>query len=130
MIDTGLVAQREGDPLTYDRFRNRVMFPIMDLRGKVIAFGGRAMSADVPAKYLNSPETELFHKRLTLYNGQMARDAAREMLRVMPKPPKKWDEPMPENGGERFWAHKLELWLPNPTPGWGSLDILEQRLSG
>lgn len=77
MIDTGLVAQREGDPLTYDRFRNRVMFPIMDLRGKVIAFGGRAMSADVPAKYLNSPETELFHKRLTLYNGQMARDAAR-----------------------------------------------------
>jgi DNA primase len=78
MIDTGLVAQREDDPLTYDRFRNRVMFPILDLRGKVIAFGGRAMSPDVPAKYLNSPETELFKKRMTLYNGQMARNAARD----------------------------------------------------
>ncbi|MBU1336118.1 MAG: DNA primase [Alphaproteobacteria bacterium] len=78
MIDTGLVTKRDGDPLTYDRFRNRVMFPIMDFRGRVIAFGGRAMSADVPAKYLNSPETELFHKRQTLYNGQTARQAARD----------------------------------------------------
>ena len=78
MIDTGLVATREDDPLPYDRFRNRVMFPIMDFRGRVIAFGGRALSADVPAKYLNSPETELFHKRQTLYNGQTARQAARD----------------------------------------------------
>ncbi|HLV82207.1 MAG TPA: DNA primase, partial [Devosia sp.] len=78
MIDTGMVAVRENDPLPYDRFRNRVMFPIMDFRGKVIAFGGRALSADVPAKYLNSPETELFHKRQTLYNGQTARQAARD----------------------------------------------------
>ncbi|UJW86946.1 DNA primase [Devosia sp. SL43] len=78
MIDTGLVASRDDDPLTYDRFRNRVMFPIMDFRGRVIAFGGRAMSADVPAKYLNSPETELFSKRRTLYNGQTARQAARD----------------------------------------------------
>ncbi|MCR6669972.1 DNA primase [Devosia ginsengisoli] len=78
MVDTGLVTSRDDDPLTYDRFRNRVMFPIMDFRGRVIAFGGRAMSADVPAKYLNSPETELFHKRQTLYNGQTARQAARD----------------------------------------------------
>ena len=78
MVDTGLVASRDGDALTYDRFRNRVMFPIMDLRGRVIAFGGRALSADVPAKYLNSPETELFSKRRTLYNGQTARQAARD----------------------------------------------------
>ncbi len=78
MIDTGLVASRDDDPLTYDRFRNRVMFPITDFRGRVIAFGGRALSPDVPAKYLNSPETELFHKRLTLYNGQEARQAARD----------------------------------------------------
>lgn len=78
MIDTGLVASRDGDPLTYDRFRNRVMFPITDFRGRVIAFGGRALSADVPAKYLNSPETELFSKRRTLYNGQAARQAARD----------------------------------------------------
>lgn len=78
MIDTGLVATRENDPLPYDRFRNRVMFPITDFRGRIIAFGGRALSADVPAKYLNSPETELFHKRQTLYNGQTAKQAARD----------------------------------------------------
>lgn len=77
MVDAGLVVVREESPLPYDRFRNRVMFPITDLRGKVIAFGGRAMSSDVPAKYLNSPETELFKKRMTLYNGQTAREAAR-----------------------------------------------------
>ena len=78
MLEAGLVTSRDGDPLTYDRFRNRVMFPIMDFRGRIIAFGGRALSADVPAKYLNSPETELFSKRRTLYNGQTARQAARD----------------------------------------------------
>ncbi len=77
MVDAGLVVVREDSPLPYDRFRNRVMFPITDFRGRVIAFGGRAMSADMPAKYLNSPETELFKKRMTLYNGQAAREAAR-----------------------------------------------------
>ncbi|KKB10094.1 DNA primase [Devosia chinhatensis] len=83
MIDTGLVTSRDGDPLTYDRFRNRVMFPITDFRGRVIAFGGRAMSPDVPAKYLNSPETQLFSKRQTLYNGQSARGAARDGATVI-----------------------------------------------
>jgi DNA primase len=83
MIDTGLVASRDDDPLTYDRFRNRVMFPITDFRGRVIAFGGRALSPDVPAKYLNSPETQLFSKRQTLYNGQSARAAARDGATVI-----------------------------------------------
>ncbi len=78
MADTGLVASREDDPLTYDRFRNRVMFPITDFRGRIVAFGGRALSPDVPAKYLNSPETVLFQKRLVLYNGMDARKAARD----------------------------------------------------
>ena len=78
MIDTGLVISGEDIAVPYDRFRNRVMFPIADFRGRIIAFGGRALSADVPAKYLNSPETELFKKRLTLYNGQTARGAARD----------------------------------------------------
>ena len=78
MIDTGLVISGEDIAVPYDRFRNRVMFPIADFRGRIIAFGGRALSADVPAKYLNSPETELFHKRSTLYNGQTARTAARD----------------------------------------------------
>jgi DNA primase len=78
MIDTGLVVHGEDIPVPYDRFRNRVMFPIADFRGRIIAFGGRALSADVPAKYLNSPETELFKKRMTLYNGETARTAARD----------------------------------------------------
>jgi DNA primase len=78
MIDTGLVVHGDDIAVPYDRFRNRVMFPITDFRGRVIAFGGRALSADVPAKYLNSPETELFKKRMTLYNGQAARTAARD----------------------------------------------------
>ncbi|HZY67332.1 MAG TPA: DNA primase [Devosia sp.] len=78
MADTGLVASRDDDPLTYDRFRNRVMFPISDFRGRIVAFGGRALSADMPAKYLNSPETPLFQKRLVLYNGMDARKAARD----------------------------------------------------
>jgi len=78
MIDTGLVISGEDIAVPYDRFRNRVMFPISDFRGRIIAFGGRALSADMPAKYLNSPETDLFKKRLTLYNGQTARAAARD----------------------------------------------------
>ena len=78
MVETGLVAAREGEALTYDRFRNRVMFPITDFRGRIVAFGGRALSPDVPAKYLNSPETVLFQKRLVLYNGMEARKAARD----------------------------------------------------
>ena len=78
MIDTGLVVHGDDIAVPYDRFRNRVMFPIADFRGRIIAFGGRALSADVPAKYLNSPETDLFKKRLTLYNGQDARNAARD----------------------------------------------------
>jgi DNA primase len=63
----------EDVPVPYDRFRDRIMFPIPDSRGRIIAFGGRAMSPDVPAKYLNSPETELFHKGNVLYNFARAR---------------------------------------------------------
>src|SRR5262249_12690791 len=62
--------------LPFDRSRARVIFPITDLRGGVIGFGGRALEKDAPAKYLNSPETPLFHKGATLYNGAAARAAA------------------------------------------------------
>lgn len=65
----------EDVPVSYDRFRDRIMFPIPDSRGRIIAFGGRAMSAEVSAKYLNSPETELFHKGNVLYNFARARKA-------------------------------------------------------
>ncbi len=67
-------SQKGGTP--YDVFRGRIMFPIHDARGRVIAFGGRAMDPNDSAKYLNSPETELFDKSRTLYNYGPAREAA------------------------------------------------------
>ena len=76
MIEAGLLIAGDDIPVPFDRFRDRVMFPIADLRGRVIAFGGRALEKDVPAKYLNSPETPLFHKGRTLYNLPAARAAA------------------------------------------------------
>ena len=78
MIEAGLLVSGDDIPVAYDRFRDRVMFPIRDARGRVIAFGGRALRADVPAKYLNSPETPLFHKGDILYNFDKARTAAHE----------------------------------------------------
>lgn len=78
MIEAGLLVSGDDIPVPYDRFRDRVMFPIADLRGRTIAFGGRALDKDAPAKYLNSPETPLFHKGATLYNGAAARQAAHE----------------------------------------------------
>jgi DNA primase len=76
MIEAGLLVSGDDIPVPYDRFRDRVMFPITDLRGRVIAFGGRALEQDVPAKYMNSPETPLFHKGDNLYNHAAARLAA------------------------------------------------------
>src|SRR6186997_1126850 len=76
MVEAGLLVTGEDIPVPYDRFRDRVMFPITDVRGRVIAFGGRALEKDAQAKYLNSPETPLFHKGGTLYNIAMAREAA------------------------------------------------------
>ena len=69
----GLAKARESGG-HYDRFRERVMFPVIDTFGKVIAFGGRTLGDD-DAKYLNSPETELFSKRQSLYGLHQARDA-------------------------------------------------------
>jgi DNA primase len=76
MAEAGLVISGDDIPVAYDRFRDRVMFPIRDARGRVIAFGGRALRADVPAKYLNSPDTPLFHKGEILYNFDKARGPA------------------------------------------------------
>ncbi len=75
-MEAGLLIAADDIPVPYDRFRDRVMFPITDLRGRVVAFGGRALEKDVSAKYLNSPETSLFHKGSLLYNGFNARAAA------------------------------------------------------
>ena len=78
MCEAGLLNHGEDIPVAYDKFRDRVMFPICDASGHVIAFGGRALEKDVPAKYLNSPETPLFHKGSILYNHHSARRAAHD----------------------------------------------------
>ena len=78
LLAAGLVKEADGKPGTYyDRFRNRLMFPIRDAGGKVVAFTGRTLAADEQAKYLNSPETELFHKSDVLFGMDRAKDAIR-----------------------------------------------------
>ena len=76
IVDAGLAIKPDDGGNPFDRFRNRIMFPIRDARGRCTAFGGRAMDANQPAKYLNSPETPLFDKGRSLYNHQPAREAA------------------------------------------------------
>ncbi|GJE76342.1 DNA primase [Methylorubrum suomiense] len=83
MLELGLLATAEGVAVPYDKFRDRVMFPIRDVRGRVVAFGGRAMQAEAKAKYMNSPETPLFHKGRMLYNLDLARKAAHDRSRIV-----------------------------------------------
>lgn len=78
----GLLIHREDTGRTYDRFRDRVMFPIRDLRGRTIAFGGRVMGDDQP-KYLNSPETPVFHKGRELYGLYEARQASSRLEQLV-----------------------------------------------
>ncbi len=78
MIEAGLLIAGDDIAVPFDRFRDRVMFPIGDLRGRTIAFGGRALEKDAQAKYLNSPETPLFHKGSNLYNFSAARQAVHD----------------------------------------------------
>lgn len=77
MMEAGLISRSEGRSTTYDRFRNRLMFPIWDAKGRVIAFGGRILKEGEP-KYLNSPDTPTFHKGKTLYAYHWALSAARQ----------------------------------------------------
>ena len=83
MVASGMLVAGDDIPVAYDRFRHRIMFPIRDLKGRVIAFGGRALDPDAPAKYLNSPETPLFHKGAILYNAYAARAAAHDKARII-----------------------------------------------
>ncbi|MFT6458213.1 DNA primase [Pseudophaeobacter arcticus] len=76
IMAAGLAKPSTKGGRSYDTFRNRIMFPIRDARGRAIAFGGRAMDPNDNAKYLNSPETELFDKGRSLYNHAPARAAA------------------------------------------------------
>lgn len=81
-VEYGLLIHREDTGRTYDRFRDRVMFPIRDLRGRTIAFGGRVMGDDQP-KYLNSPETPVFHKGRELYGLFEARQVSNKLEQLV-----------------------------------------------
>jgi DNA primase len=78
MIEAGLLTHGPEIAVPYDFFRDRLMFPICDRRGRAIAFGGRALAKDVQPKYKNSAETPLFHKGSNLYNLHNARQPAHE----------------------------------------------------
>ncbi|WP_189470544.1 DNA primase [Litchfieldella qijiaojingensis] len=81
-VEYGLLVQREDSGRTYDRFRDRVVFPIRDFKGRTIAFGGRVLG-DAKPKYLNSPESPVFHKGRELYGLFEARQANRQLERVL-----------------------------------------------
>ncbi|MBK1647648.1 DNA primase [Rhabdochromatium marinum] len=84
LIEAGLVIERtkEGETRRYDRFRHRIIFPIRDQRGRIIAFGGRVLDQSEP-KYLNSPETAVFHKGHELYGLYEARQRQHQMPRLL-----------------------------------------------
>jgi len=73
LVEAGLLIAPEDGGAPYDRFRDRIIFPIVEGRGRIVSFGGRAMDPEARAKYLNGPETELFHKGRTLYGLPEAR---------------------------------------------------------
>ncbi len=75
-VEAGLIIAGEDIAVSHDRFRNRIMFPIFDKEGRPIGFGGRDLSGESPAKYLNTAETPIFDKGRTLYNANNAREPA------------------------------------------------------
>ena len=83
MVASGMLIAGADIPVPYDRFRHRIMFPITNPKGRVIAFGGRALDPDAPAKYLNSPETPLFHKGGVLFNAHNARGPAHDKNQII-----------------------------------------------
>jgi len=82
LLQAGMLIAKDGGG-TYDRFRDRIMFPIRDRRGRVIGFGGRQLGKDDGPKYLNSPETPIFHKGSELYGLYQARKAVRKLERLL-----------------------------------------------
>ncbi len=82
LITTGMLVLNEDHNSVYDRFRERIIFPIRDSRGRYIAFGGRVLGNDKP-KYLNSPESPIFHKGKELYGLYEARQANRKLSRIL-----------------------------------------------
>jgi DNA primase len=82
LLETGLLIERTDGSGVYDRFRDRIQFPIRDRRGRTVGFGGRVLGDDTP-KYLNSPESSIFHKGRELYGLYEARKTARHLERIL-----------------------------------------------
>ncbi len=82
-LEAGLLKRKDGTNRVYDSFRNRIMFPIFNETGTPIAFGGRRINEEDEPKYINSPETELFHKSKTLYGYHLARPAMQSENKVI-----------------------------------------------
>ena len=76
VYDAGLAQRAKGEGMLYDRFRRRIMFPLCDMRGRVVGFGARALGADQKPKYLNSAEGIVYHKGRNLFGADIARAAA------------------------------------------------------
>ena len=83
LIDSGQLTEHQEEDKIYDRFRDRIMFPIRDPRGRTIAFGGRVLDAEAKPKYLNSPETPVFHKGRELYGLYEARKRVRRLEQLI-----------------------------------------------
>ena len=83
LLERGGMLSKNDSGRVYDKFRDRVMFPILDRRGRTIAFGGRVLDKDDSPKYLNSPETELFHKGRELYGLWQVRQAHKAIPRLV-----------------------------------------------
>lgn len=79
IFSAGLTIKKDRGPGYYDRFRDRLMFPIVDHHGRTVGFGGRALKKDEPAKYINSPQTEIYNKSETLYGLYWAKDEIRKV---------------------------------------------------
>jgi DNA primase len=82
-LELGVIGQDQDKGITYDYFRGRLMFPIFNRQGQVIAFGGRSLNDDIMPKYLNSPETRIFHKSEMLYGGHFAAKAVKEKQKLI-----------------------------------------------
>lgn len=82
LAEAGMVVRTDGGRI-YDRFRGRVMFPIFDIRGNIIGFSGRILEGEGEAKYVNTPETPVYHKRESLYGIHIAKDAIRKLENVI-----------------------------------------------
>lgn len=83
LLQAGLVIKKENSSSTYDRFRNRIMFPIKDRRGRIVGFGGRVLTAQEEPKYLNSPETMVFNKGRELYGLYEARQVTKSLASII-----------------------------------------------